>query len=100
MLQIICKVALPHAWRSKLHLQLTILVAYASAAVEISSPPAAAPPLITITDAALKNLKRLREEAGNEKLLLRMGVRSGGCSGICPGSEDTLEVKARVLSGD
>ena len=55
---------------------------WAFAAVETSAPPAAAPPLISITDAALKNLKRLREDAGNDKLLLRMGVRSGGCSGI------------------
>ena len=53
-----------------------------SVALEIASPPTASPPLITITDAALKNLKRLREDAGNEKVLLRMGVRSGGCSGI------------------
>ena len=80
------KIAFPHAWHGKLHLQLTSLVALASVAVETSSPPAAAPPLITITDPALKNLKRLREEAGNEKLLLRMGVRSGGCSGMCPAS--------------
>lgn len=54
------------------------------AAVDTASRPAAAPPLITITDPALKNLKRLREDAGNEKLLLRMGVRSGGCSGMLP----------------
>lgn len=84
------RVTLPHAWHGKLHLQWTSLVALANAAVEASSPPAAAPPLITITDAALKNLKRLREEAGNEKLLLRMGVRSGGCSGMCPGSQSHL----------
>ena len=29
----------------------------------------------------MKNLKRLRDEAGDETLLLRMGVKSGGCSG-------------------
>lgn len=46
-----------------------------------SSTIAPAPPAITLTEAALKNLKRLRDDAGDETLLLRMGVKSGGCSG-------------------
>ena len=71
----------------------------ASAAVETSSPPAAAPPLITITDAALKNLKRLREDAGNDNLLLRMGVRSGGCSGVLFGPCSFLLDHAPALKG-
>jgi hypothetical protein len=50
-----------------------------------------APPAITLTEAALKNLKRLREDMGDEKLLLRMGVKSGGCSGgfSCLGKIDS-----------
>ncbi|KAL4445881.1 hypothetical protein ABPG77_009080 [Micractinium sp. CCAP 211/92] len=43
---------------------------------------AAPPPPITLTDAALDHLAKLREESGGEQLLLRMGVKSGGCSGM------------------
>lgn len=43
---------------------------------------AAPPPPITLTDAALAHLAKLREESGDERLLLRMGVKSGGCSGM------------------
>ncbi|EIE22381.1 FeS cluster assembly accessory/regulatory protein [Coccomyxa subellipsoidea C-169] len=46
------------------------------------STVAPAPPAITLTEAALKNLKRLREDTGDEKVILRMGVKSGGCSGM------------------
>jgi iron-sulfur cluster assembly protein len=43
-----------------------------------------APPVqpITLTDAALAHLKKLRAESGDAQLLLRMGVKSGGCSGM------------------
>ncbi|CAK0780639.1 hypothetical protein CVIRNUC_005122 [Coccomyxa viridis] len=70
-----------------------------ASALEIASPPTASPPLITITDAALKNLKRLREDAGNEKVLLRMGVRSGGCSGMSyhMDFEDEANVRAEDM---
>lgn len=40
-----------------------------------------APPL-TITPAAIKQVKRLREKKGDETLGLRLGVKGGGCSGL------------------
>lgn len=43
---------------------------------------AAPPPPITLTDAALAHLTKLRDESGDDRLLLRMGVKSGGCSGM------------------
>ncbi|KAK9828961.1 hypothetical protein WJX72_003055 [[Myrmecia] bisecta] len=46
--------------------------------VKIAPPP----PAITLTDNALAHLKKLRAESGGEELLLRIGVRSGGCSGM------------------
>jgi hypothetical protein len=44
----------------------------------VSKPP----PPISLTDAALEHLKKLRKESGGEDLVLRMGVKSGGCSGM------------------
>ena len=37
---------------------------------------------ITISDKALQHLVKLREEVGSGTLCLRMGVKSGGCSGM------------------
>lgn len=37
---------------------------------------------ITVSDGALAHLKRMRQDKGNTALLLRVGVRSGGCSGL------------------
>jgi iron-sulfur cluster assembly protein len=39
-------------------------------------------PLVTITPAAVKQIKRLREKKGDERLGLRLGVKGGGCSGL------------------
>ena len=47
-----------------------------------AAPVRAPPPAITLTEAALTHLKRLRDDSGSDRLLLRMGVKSGGCSGI------------------
>jgi iron-sulfur cluster assembly protein len=53
-----------------------------------TAPPAAPAPAataaapITLTDAALSHLKKLRAEAGGGELLLRVGVKQGGCSGM------------------
>lgn len=38
--------------------------------------------MITLTDNALKHLHKLRAESGGDELLLRIGVKSGGCSGM------------------
>ena len=45
----------------------------------LASAPAA--PAISLTENALSHLRRMRERKG-EGLLLRMGVKSGGCSGM------------------
>ena len=37
---------------------------------------------ITLSDKAVKHLERMKEDKGNAELLLRVGVRSGGCSGL------------------
>ncbi len=42
----------------------------------------AAEPLVTVTPAAVKQIKRLREKKGNAQLGLRLGVKGGGCSGL------------------
>ncbi|KAI7844311.1 hypothetical protein COHA_002109 [Chlorella ohadii] len=55
------------------------LVAQAAAAAEGVKKP---PNPITLTPAALQHLQKLRQESGGEGLLLRMGVKSGGCSGM------------------
>ncbi len=39
-------------------------------------------PLVTITPAAIAQIKRLRAKKGNENLGLRLGVKGGGCSGL------------------
>ena len=37
---------------------------------------------ISLSEDALRHLKRLREDSGGQELLLRVGVKSGGCSGM------------------
>ena len=37
---------------------------------------------ITLSDNAVKHLRRMKEDKGDVELLLRVGVRSGGCSGL------------------
>jgi iron-sulfur cluster assembly protein len=37
---------------------------------------------IQLTDAALKHIKMLQQQQGNQELCLRVGVRQGGCSGM------------------
>ncbi|KAL6785460.1 hypothetical protein ACKKBG_A00330 [Auxenochlorella protothecoides x Auxenochlorella symbiontica] len=44
-----------------------------------AAPP---PPAIKLTDKALSHLQRLRADKGRQSVILRMGVRSGGCSGM------------------
>lgn len=42
---------------------------------------------ITLSPAALDHLQKLRQESGGDGLLLRMGVKSGGCSGMSYGGQ-------------
>ena len=39
-------------------------------------------PPVTITPAAIKQVKRMRERKGDDTLCLRLGVKGGGCSGL------------------
>lgn len=48
----------------------------ASAVMETSAA------LVTLTPAAVKQVKRLRDKKGNNQLALRLGVKGGGCSGL------------------
>ena len=47
----------------------------------MAAPPSAAP-AISISDGALAHLHKLRAEHGKADLILRIGVKSGGCSGM------------------
>ena len=47
--------------------------------IEVNKAP---PTPITLTDGATSHLKKLREERGEAKSVLRVGVKSGGCSGM------------------
>lgn len=49
------------------------------AATAVRATPAL--PAIQLTDKALSHLRRLQTEKGSN-LLLRMGVKNGGCSGM------------------
>eukprot|EP00854_Cymbomonas_tetramitiformis_P006488 gene6488-biopygen6535 len=40
------------------------------------------PPAITLTENAVVQLKKLREDKNSPDLCLRVGVRQGGCSGM------------------
>ena len=37
---------------------------------------------VTITDTAVKQIKRLLQKKGDDSLILRLGVKGGGCSGL------------------
>ena len=39
-------------------------------------------PVVTVTPAAVQQVKRLIQKRGNDNLGLRVGVRGGGCSGL------------------
>ena len=58
--------------------------ATASASSEVAGSSLSETPLpITLTDSALKHLRKLRaEQASAGNLCLRVGVRQGGCSGL------------------
>ncbi|MFN3681699.1 MAG: iron-sulfur cluster assembly accessory protein, partial [Nitrospira sp.] len=46
------------------------------------SPATTSAPILTVTEAALKEIKRLMNVQGIETGGLRLGVRGGGCSGL------------------
>jgi iron-sulfur cluster assembly accessory protein len=45
----------------------------------VATPPK---PAIGLSDKALSHLQKLRSQSGSDQLLLRIGVKSGGCSGM------------------
>lgn len=44
--------------------------------------PQVVPPIVTLTENAVRQVKRQLARPGNEKKFLRLGVRGGGCSGL------------------
>lgn len=58
------------------------LVVRAAAASGAAAPVATPPPAITLTDNALEHLKKLQADNKDANVLLRVGVRQGGCSGM------------------
>lgn len=64
-----------------------------------------AEPAIRVSEAALAHIKKLREEAGGDELLLRVGVKEGGCSGMSytmdfEKEESVLEEDSTLEYGD
>lgn len=49
---------------------------------QISITPRAAEPKVTLTDAAAAKVAQLIEAEGDASLMLRVGVKPGGCSGF------------------
>jgi iron-sulfur cluster assembly protein len=65
----------------------TLLALRAGGRLARAASAAADAPVITeqpisLTPAAVRHLERLRREENRESVLLRMGVRAGGCSGM------------------
>ncbi|WP_082676761.1 HesB/IscA family protein [Shouchella shacheensis] len=61
--------------------------------------------MITLTDAAVSQIKDMEAEEGEEGLKLRVGVKGGGCSGLSYGmgfdtekNEDDLEIEVNGLN--
>ena len=44
--------------------------------------PTAVEPIVGLTPAAIKQVKRQQEKTGKQGWFLRLGVRGGGCSGL------------------
>lgn len=68
-------------WRSPGHFVTTHVSSHPGPCADSALASAPAAPAITLTENALSHLRRMRERKG-EGLLLRMGVKSGGCSGM------------------
>ncbi len=49
---------------------------------QISTTPRGAGPQVALTDAAVAKVAALIDTEGNPSLILRLGVRPGGCSGF------------------
>ena len=49
---------------------------------QISITPRSVDPQVTLTDAAVVKVAELIESEGNPSLMLRVGVKPGGCSGF------------------
>lgn len=51
-------------------------------AASVAAARAPPPPAITISNEALVQLRRMRADRGSPEAVLRMGVKTGGCSGM------------------
>lgn len=48
----------------------------------LSAPPVSSEPIVTLTEGAMKFVRRRAEREGKTGQWLRLGVRGGGCSGL------------------
>lgn len=59
---------------------------------------------IVLTEKAVNHIKKLRQEVGSESLLLRVGVKQGGCSGMSYvmdfEKEENLKVRPATCTAD
>lgn len=58
-----------------------------------NTPPKAADPVIHVTPSAIEELKRLIAKENEPNLFVRLGVSSGGCSGLSYAMEFDTESK-------
>ena len=71
------------------HASCAPVIACATDGVPSAAPAAAEPtdadaaaPIITLSERAIRQLEVLREGSNLDEIILRMGVRAGGCSGM------------------
>jgi len=50
--------------------------------ITLGAPLVAGQPVVTLTPAAIRQVKRQQEKTGKVGQYLRLGVRGGGCSGL------------------
>jgi hypothetical protein len=71
----------------------------ADAGSSVATAAEAAPQqAITLTDNALSHLRKLQKEAGSDSLLLRVGVKQGGCSGMSYVMDFEAEANIKVCT--
>jgi iron-sulfur cluster assembly protein len=64
--------------------------------LELNPAETSETPLITITPAAVKQMKYLRDKKGDSSVGVRVGVKGGGCSGL----SYTLQLEPEAREND
>lgn len=57
-------------------------VSVANSTEAASEAPTKRPTVIDLSDAALAEIRRLRDKRGDSEIILRVGVKGGGCAGL------------------